>query len=116
MRVMNAEREMNDEYDYFADRLLGDGGNANDCSGPVSSRLAEGTYHIVNVNSGKPVEVATAGTANGDNVRQYADTRCPCQQWTLSQNRDGTYDITNVNSGLSLEVAGADYSNGANVQ
>nr|WP_254764523.1 family 43 glycosylhydrolase [Natrinema marinum] len=91
-------------------------GNASDCSGPVSGPLAEGTYRIANVNSGKLLEVANAGTANGDDVRQYADTGCTCQQWTLSQNRDGTYDITNVNSGLYLEVAGADYGNGATVQ
>ena len=62
------------------------------------------------------MDVYQSRTADGDNVRQYSDTDCTCQQWTLSQNRDGTYDITTVNSGKCMEVVDADYTEGANVQ
>ncbi|MFB6308263.1 MAG: RICIN domain-containing protein, partial [Haloarculaceae archaeon] len=91
-------------------------GDSYNCSAPYSGPISEGRYYITNVNSGKLLEVANAGTSNGDNIRQYSDTGCTCQQWDLTQNRDGTYNIRNVNSGLLMEVNGADYSEGATVQ
>ncbi|WP_459193266.1 family 43 glycosylhydrolase [Halosimplex sp. J119] len=90
----------------------GDGGDDGGTGGPVS----EGTYHLTNVNSGKLLEVADAGTAAGDNVQQFADTGHACQDWDVTANGDGTYAITNVHSGLLLEVANASTSDGANVQ
>ncbi|MCU4802702.1 family 43 glycosylhydrolase [Halobacteria archaeon HArc-gm2] len=92
-----------------------DGGGGSDGStgdGPIEA----GTYRITNGNSGKLLEVAFAGTADGDNVRQYGDTGHACQQWEVTENGDGTYTVVNAHSGKLLEVANADTSDGANVR
>jgi len=94
----------------------GTGGGSDSTDGPDSGAIDEGTYRITNVNSGKLLEVAVAGTADGDNVRQYGDTDHPCQQWEVAENADGTYTVTNENSGKLLEVANADTADGANVR
>lgn len=86
-----------------------------DC-GNGSTGISEGTYRITNINSGKLLEVAFAGTANGDNIRQYSDTGHPCQQWELTENSDGTFHLTNVNSGKLMEVALAGTDDGDNIR
>ncbi|NUB93401.1 family 43 glycosylhydrolase [Haloterrigena sp. SYSU A121-1] len=89
-----------------------------DC-GDVTSGIgiSEGTYAITNVNSGKRLEVAGAGTSDGDNVRQYGDTGHAYQQWDVIETDDHeTFHLRNVNSGKLMEVAGADTSDGATVQ
>jgi arabinan endo-1,5-alpha-L-arabinosidase len=93
-------------------------GNASNCGsdGGNGGTISDGTYRITNVNSGLYLEVADAGTADGDNVQQFSDTGHPCQEWEVSSNGDGTYTLTNANSGLLLEVANADTSDGANVR
>ncbi|WP_459193267.1 RICIN domain-containing protein [Halosimplex sp. J119] len=91
-------------------------GNTNCGGGGGGGAINEGTYRIVNENSGKPMEVASAGTADGDNVQQWSDNGGAHQQWDVTANGDGTYTLTNVNSGLLLEVAGAGTADGDNVQ
>jgi len=86
------------------------------CGGGGGGPISDGTYTITNVNSGKPMEVAGAGTSDGDNVQQWSDNGGTHQQWDVSSNGDGTYTVTNVNSGLLLEVANADTSDGANIR
>lgn len=93
-----------------------DGGGGGSGGGTDSGAIAEGTYHVTNANSGKFLEVANAGTSDGDDVQQYADTGHPCQEWDATDNGDGTYTFTNVDSGKLLEVANADTSDGANVR
>lgn len=75
-----------------------------------------GDYRLRSANSEKLLEVAGAGTANGDNVQQYGNTDNDCQEWTVTDNGDGTFTLTNVNSGKLLEVAAAGTSNGDNVR
>ncbi|WP_123537660.1 RICIN domain-containing protein [Halosimplex salinum] len=87
-----------------------------DDGGGGGGAISDGTYVITNANSGKPMEVASAGTADGDNVQQWSDNGGAHQQWDVTANGDGTYTITNVNSGLLLEVANADTSDGANIR
>ncbi len=84
--------------------------------GGTPTQISEGTYRLTNANSGKFLEVANADTSDGANVRQYADTGHPCQEWDVSANGDGTYTFTNANSGKFLEVAGAGTSDGDNVR
>ncbi|MFC7141572.1 RICIN domain-containing protein [Halosimplex aquaticum] len=86
------------------------------CSGGGGGAISDGTYRITNENSGKLLEVASAGTAAGDNVQQWSDNGGTHQQWDVTENGDGTYTLTNVNSGLLLEVAGAGTADGDNVQ
>ncbi|MFB6308900.1 MAG: glycoside hydrolase family 97 catalytic domain-containing protein [Haloarculaceae archaeon] len=80
-----------------------------------SGVIGEGTYRITSVNSGKLLEVAFAGTDNGDNVRQYSDTGCSCQEWRVIQNSDGTYRLENANSGKVADVYQSGTQNGDNV-
>ncbi|WP_254761582.1 RICIN domain-containing protein [Natrinema marinum] len=84
--------------------------------GGSGAEIANGTYRLTNANSGKFLEVANADTSDGANVRQYADTGHPCQEWDVSANGDGTYTFTNVNSGKLLEVASAGTSDGDNIR
>ncbi len=93
--------------------------NAGGCGGAprgTPTGIAEGTYRVTNANSGKLLEVANANTSDGANVRQFADTGHPCQEWVVSDNGDGTYTFENANSGKFLEVANAETVNGANVR
>ncbi|WP_408957115.1 family 43 glycosylhydrolase [Natrinema sp. 74] len=89
-----------------------------DCGNSTNTTgITEGTYTITNVNSGMLLEVATAGTSDGDTVRQYSDTGHPCQQWdVIETNGGGTVHLRNVHSGKLMEVAGGDTSGGASVQ
>lgn len=86
------------------------------CNGGGGGDISDGTYQITNVNSGKPMEVNAAGTADGDNIQQWSDNGGDHQHWNVTRNDDGTYTITNINSGKLLEVANASTSDGANVR
>ncbi|MFB6307992.1 MAG: RICIN domain-containing protein [Haloarculaceae archaeon] len=82
---------------------------------PATPSLSDGTYYVEAAHSGKYLEVANAGTQNGDNVRQYADTGCSCQQWNVTNVGDSIYRFENVNSGKVMDVEGVSTDNGANV-
>ncbi|WP_226042576.1 RICIN domain-containing protein [Natrinema sp. DC36] len=43
-----------------------------------------GEYEVINVNSGKLLEVADASTADGANVQQWSANGHPTQRWILS--------------------------------
>jgi endo-1,4-beta-xylanase len=94
----------------------GGGGNDGGDSGGESGTLANGTYRIQNVNSGKVMDVASQSTENGANVQQYSYGGGANQQWNVEDTGNGEYRIQNVNSGKVLDVASASTSNGANVQ
>ncbi|SDY26303.1 Pectate lyase [Evansella caseinilytica] len=72
-------------------------------------------YHLLNVNSGKYLEVENAVTENGGNVRQWENTNCQCQEWRINQNSDGFYEIVNRNSGKALDVYARSTENGGNI-
>ena len=72
--------------------------------------FGDGSYRMVNVNSGENLDVVEASTANGAAIDQYEDKGAfssANQRWYISPNGDGTYTIANVNSGLNLEVNGS---------
>ncbi|MFB9328136.1 RICIN domain-containing protein [Paenibacillus aurantiacus] len=83
---------------------------------PSSGIVNGGTYKLINVNSGKALDVASAGTAPGTNVQIWSDNGSGAQKWTLYQNADGSYKLINVNSGHALDVAGSGTGDGTNVQ
>ncbi|MFM9591820.1 RICIN domain-containing protein [Streptomyces scabiei] len=58
---------------------------------------------LLNVNSGKALNAANCGTANGTTTDQQAKQNSTCQQWQFAPTTDGHYTITNVNSGKALE-------------
>ncbi|WP_152570612.1 RICIN domain-containing protein [Paenibacillus tyrfis] len=73
-------------------------------------------YKLINVNSGKALDVYAAGTADGTNVQIYTDNNTPAQRWQVIRNADGSYRLTNPQSGKSLDVADAGTADGTNVQ
>ncbi|MFA9458096.1 RICIN domain-containing protein [Halalkalibacter sp. AB-rgal2] len=72
-------------------------------------------YQLVNVNSGKYLEVEAALTDNGANVQQWENTNCLCQQWSLMENSDGYFEIINRHSGKALDVFERSTTDGGNI-
>ncbi|MFE9427373.1 RICIN domain-containing protein [Kitasatospora sp. NPDC006697] len=72
-------------------------------------------YTLVNANSGKCVDAAAAGTANGTVVQQYSCNGTTAQQWQLRPAADpGYYVIVNSNGAQpAVDVAGPSSANGA---
>ncbi|KTS55129.1 hypothetical protein NS206_18330, partial [Microbacterium testaceum] len=68
-------------------------------------------FQIVNRNSGKLLEVASASLADGATVGQWGPTENATQRWTLRPTGSAT-QIVNVNSGKLLEIPGAATADG----
>ena len=66
--------------------------------------VGDGSYRIVNVNSGLDLEDYGPGTANGSVVDQWQDNGAGSTNefWRLTQNADGSYKLVNAYSGLLL--------------
>lgn len=80
------------------------------------SNIVSGTtYNLVNVSSGKALDVWNLGTANGTNVAIYTFNNNAAQKWTIIKNTDGTYKLINPNSGKALDVYQFGTQNGTNV-
>ena len=77
--------------------------------------IANGTYRIIARHSGKALDVAGWGTADGTNVDQWTYGGGNNQRWTITHLGNNQYEIINVNSGKALEVAGWGTANGSNV-
>jgi len=70
--------------------------------------VGDGSYRIVNVNSGLDLEVYGASKSNGRTVDQWEDSGSNAinEHWNAVAVGDGSYRIVNVNSGFDLEVDG----------
>jgi len=79
------------------------------------SGIANGTYKIINLNSGSSLNVDGAGTANGTDCSQWAYDDVSQEQWTVTSIGNGEYEIVGVGSGKSLNVSGASKVNGGQV-
>ena len=66
--------------------------------------VADGTYRIVNRNSGKVLDCKGGNTANGTLVQQYTWNGTNAQRWTITGLGNGQYKIVNVGSGRALDV------------
>ncbi|MGG1555906.1 RICIN domain-containing protein [Paenibacillus ferrarius] len=73
-------------------------------------------YSFKNPNSGKLLDVAAAGTANGTNVDIWQDNGGDNQRFYLYENSDGTYKLIGVQSGKALDVTSAGTADGTNVE
>jgi hypothetical protein len=74
---------------------------------------ATGTpYTLTNVNSGKVLEPANCGTADGTPMVIWSSLGSTCQQWEFSSAGNGHYTITNVNSGTVLDSVDCGTANG----
>ncbi|OPG01597.1 hypothetical protein B1L11_44225 [Microbispora sp. GKU 823] len=76
-----------------------------------------GIYTLVNVNSGRCLDVPSGSTTSGVQIQQWGcgDGTKTNQQWRLTASGSGTYQIANVASGLCLSDKGASTSSGAAV-
>jgi hypothetical protein len=82
----------------------------------TSGAMANGTYRIINRNSGKVLDVANKSTANGANVHQWTWLNGTNQQWNVIDIGNGQYNIVGVQSAKYLDVASASTADGANVE
>jgi len=94
----------------------GTGGNLHAWNlGGGNVTVADGTYKVINLNSGLAVDAKAQGIVNGTPIQQYTYNGGANQQWTVTSLGGGQYKIIGVQSGLSLEVAGAGTANGTGI-
>jgi hypothetical protein len=83
----------------------------------VSAQFTNGPYKVVNKNSGKCVDAANAGTANGTAVQQYTCNSTNAQVWQLVATDSGYYTVaTSSATGQVWDVSGAGTTDGTIVQ
>lgn len=75
-----------------------------------------GVYKIINVGTGKCLDVYAGQNTNGANVDIYSDNNTLAQKWKLTKTRLGCYTIQNVGSNKYLDVCGGREDNLTNVQ
>src|SRR5690348_8727385 len=77
-------------------------------------------YEIVNVNSGKALDVSGSSTTEGASVIQYTYHDGTNQQWYFkligTVNNQEVYEIVNMNSGQVLDVKGGSTADGTPVE
>jgi endoglucanase len=83
---------------------------------PGGGAIANGTYQIVARHSGKAMEAAGLGTANGTQLQQWGYWGGSSQKWQVTKNSDNTYRILGVQSGKSVDINGWSSANGTKVQ
>lgn len=66
-----------------------------------------GVYSIVNVQSGKAMEIYASGTANGNPVTQYTNFSFQNQKWVVRDAGGGYFTLMNAYSGKYLDVPGS---------
>lgn len=75
--------------------------------------LPDGTYKIVNMNSGKSLQVYNHGTVNGSAIQQGTYASDANQKWTIFHLGSNVYKIYGVESGRSIEISGSSTADGA---
>ena len=65
-----------------------------------------GTFHIINRNSGKYLDVQSDSTADSAGIVQYSSNGRSDQEWTFADAGSGYCKIINVNSGKLLNIPG----------
>jgi arabinan endo-1,5-alpha-L-arabinosidase len=83
----------------------------------AGSPVSGGTYRITPRHSGKALDVANCGTANGTNVQQWSWLNNTCQQWILTDAGNYVWRITPANAtGSALDVTSCGTADNTNVQ
>lgn len=65
----------------------------------------DGYLRLVNATSGKALDAANCGTANGTSLRQWSWLANACQQWSVTASSDGWSVLTNRAAGKVADVA-----------
>ena len=89
---------------------------ANGVSGTVTPSLANGTYKLINRNSGLALDANGAQTTNGTQIIQWTYNAGSNQKWTLTSLGGSIYKIIGVQSGKSLDIYGGQSGNGTKVE
>ena len=77
----------------------------------------DGTYTIVNKNSGKVLDIEYGNVFNGANVWQYEKNGTNAQKWILEDAGNGYYYlVSKLNTKYCLDVAFGLNTNGTNLQ
>lgn len=66
--------------------------------------IGNGTYKIVNINSGKVLDVAGGSTANGAALQQYTSNNTVAQQWTVRNYGSGKIALVSVNANKAVDI------------
>ena len=66
--------------------------------------IGNGTYKIVNVNSGKVLDVSGGSTANGAALQQYTSNNTVAQQWTVRNYGSGRIALVSVNANKAVDI------------
>lgn len=86
----------------------GSGGGGGGGGGSV----ANGTYKIINRNSGLALDVFGGATTNSTKIDQWTYSAASNQKWTVTSLGGGQYEIIGVGSGKALDVFGNGTANG----
>jgi endoglucanase len=89
--------------------------NSNQPGGSSGNLIANGTYTLLNVNSGLALDDPGYVATNGTPVDQWAGGGGNNQKWQLTNLGNNVIELVNLNSGKALEVAGFSTANGATV-
>ena len=81
----------------------------------ASSLPANGTYKLINQNSGLALDANGAQTGNGTQIIQWSYNAGSNQKWTLTSLGGNVYKIIGVQSGRSLDIFGGQSANGTKV-
>lgn len=68
--------------------------------------IGNGTYKIVNINSGKMLDVAGGSTANGAALQQYTSNNTVAQQWTVRNYGSGKIALVSVSANKAVDIPG----------
>jgi hypothetical protein len=83
---------------------------------PRTDIVSGSIYKLINVNSGKALDVAQSGTDNGTNVQIFRDNNTKAQKWCIQDMGNDTYKLISMLSGKVLDVNHSGTVNGTNVQ
>jgi hypothetical protein len=92
-----------------------DGGGSDGGDTGGSATVAEGTYRIMNVNSGKCLDVRRVSEENGATLHQWGYGGGANQHWEVDHLGDGRYRLVATHSGKVADVAGYSEDNGGDI-
>ena len=67
--------------------------------------IGNGTYKIINANSGKVLDVSGGSTANGAALQQYTSNNTVAQQWTVRNYGSGRIALVSVNANKAVDIS-----------
>jgi hypothetical protein len=82
----------------------------------ANTGVNNGTYKIINRNSGLALEAPNQWTGNGQQINQWSYYGGASQQWTVTGTGSGNYKIIGVQSGRSLDIYNGNSGNGTKVE